>query len=311
MIEAKDDDDDSALGHQSLLSTESVAPSILSYRKLHGRTYANVKNTEYWGPNDARMNEGLDLIHNSLTMLLHDKLFLAPIDKTSPGRVLDVGTGTGIWAMDFAHEFPAADVVGTDLSPIQPTWVPSNLQFVIDDCLLDWTWPENHFDFIHMRGLYGCVPDWTALHRKVLKHLKPGAWFEQVETGCQGYSDVVELPADHVFNRWAQAFYAGGEKMGRPFTICCDDNIKRHMEEAGFADITQTRFKLPVNMWAKEERLKQAGGLAQLALEQDMEGLAMYLLTQVLDWTPEEVLVLAGNMRKEIRRKSIQPYITV
>ena len=33
-----------------------------------------------------------------LTMLLDDKLFLAPING-NPEKVLDVGTGTGIWAM--------------------------------------------------------------------------------------------------------------------------------------------------------------------------------------------------------------------
>jgi methylase of polypeptide subunit release factors len=33
--------------------------------------------------------------------------------------VLDIGTGTGIWAIDFADEHPEAEVIGTDLSPIQ------------------------------------------------------------------------------------------------------------------------------------------------------------------------------------------------
>lgn len=36
--------------------------------------------------------------HHMLTMLLDDKLFLAPISG-NPEKVLDVGTGTGIWAM--------------------------------------------------------------------------------------------------------------------------------------------------------------------------------------------------------------------
>lgn len=35
--------------------------------------------------------------------------------------MLDLGTGTGIWAIDFADEYPSANVIGTDLSPIQPT----------------------------------------------------------------------------------------------------------------------------------------------------------------------------------------------
>jgi len=67
-------------------------------------------------------------------------LYNAPI-KDLPGgvhNVLDIGTGTGIWALDFgkfsfhvlyttgvlteisATEFSSANVIGTDLSPIQP-----------------------------------------------------------------------------------------------------------------------------------------------------------------------------------------------
>lgn len=47
------------------------------------------------------------------------KLFLAPVKE--PSKVLDIGTGTGIWAMDFGDEFSEAEVIGTDISPIQPT----------------------------------------------------------------------------------------------------------------------------------------------------------------------------------------------
>lgn len=34
-------------------------------------------------------------------MLLKNKLYLAPIDR--PHRVLDIGTGTGIWAIEFGE----------------------------------------------------------------------------------------------------------------------------------------------------------------------------------------------------------------
>ena len=37
-------------------------------------------------------------------------------------RVLDLGTGTGIWAIDYAFNHPEAEVIGLDLSPIQPNW---------------------------------------------------------------------------------------------------------------------------------------------------------------------------------------------
>lgn len=52
-------------------------------------------------------------------MTLGGQLSLAPL-RADPKHVLDLGTGTGIWAMEFATEYPAAAVVGSDLSPIQP-----------------------------------------------------------------------------------------------------------------------------------------------------------------------------------------------
>ncbi|KAL8735918.1 MAG: hypothetical protein Q9166_000480 [cf. Caloplaca sp. 2 TL-2023] len=41
----------------------------------------------------------LDLTHQKLKILLEDKLLLCPAEK--PARVLDVGTGTGIWAIEY------------------------------------------------------------------------------------------------------------------------------------------------------------------------------------------------------------------
>jgi ubiquinone/menaquinone biosynthesis C-methylase UbiE len=44
----------------------------------------------------------MDLAHHIYILLLEGKLFLSPIGE-NPQRVLDLGTGTGIWAMDFAE----------------------------------------------------------------------------------------------------------------------------------------------------------------------------------------------------------------
>lgn len=41
--------------------------------------------------------------------------------------------------MDMADKFPTAEVTGTDLSPIQPDWVPSNCKFEVDDAMSPWT----------------------------------------------------------------------------------------------------------------------------------------------------------------------------
>lgn len=68
--------------------------------------------------------------------------------------------------MDFADQFPNAHITGTDLSPIQPQWVPPNCHFEIDDAESDWTFKKNSFDYVHARALYGALADWPAFYRQ-------------------------------------------------------------------------------------------------------------------------------------------------
>jgi hypothetical protein len=53
-------------------------------------------------PNDEREQERLDVVHHWYRVTLKGELFRAPI-TANPQKVLDIGTGTGIWAIDFAE----------------------------------------------------------------------------------------------------------------------------------------------------------------------------------------------------------------
>lgn len=70
---------------------------------------------------------------------------------------------------DFAEEYPDSDVTGIDLSPIQPSLLPSNCHFVIDDCTKPWSFPEDYFDLVHVRALFGSVADWPAFYKEALR----------------------------------------------------------------------------------------------------------------------------------------------
>lgn len=54
----------------------------------------------YKFPNDEQEQDRLDMFHHIFKLALGGKLFLAPIQREGPLRILDIGTGTGIWAIE-------------------------------------------------------------------------------------------------------------------------------------------------------------------------------------------------------------------
>jgi hypothetical protein len=68
-----------------------------------------------------------------------------------------------------AEQFPSAEVIGTDLSDVQPRFVPPNCKFELDDAQLQWTFAPNSFDFVHLRCLFGGISDWQALYGEIFR----------------------------------------------------------------------------------------------------------------------------------------------
>ena len=99
-------DGDSTWEHQS--DTTSISSSIRQYRYENGRTYHSYKANEgvaYFLPNDDREVDRLDLQHAIMVMMQGNQLYLSPAGKEGKPlqRVLDIGTGSGIWAMEFGR----------------------------------------------------------------------------------------------------------------------------------------------------------------------------------------------------------------
>lgn len=49
------------------------------------------------------VNARIDLHHEMFIQLLGGELHLSPL--TTPQKILDIGTGTGIWAIDMAYKY--------------------------------------------------------------------------------------------------------------------------------------------------------------------------------------------------------------
>lgn len=187
-------------------------------------------------------------------MVLGGKLHLAPIGK-NPQKVLDIGTGTGIWAISFADQYPSAAVIANDLSPIQPAWVPPNCVFEVDDAESDWSHQDDSFDFIHIRCLGGGISDWPKLYKQAMKHLKPGGWLEVVEPQPRSYCDDDTLPQDGYLIKIADLFVEALAKVGKIGDVA--EFHKQWVIDAGFARVEEHIKKVPNNPWPKDKAKKE------------------------------------------------------
>ena len=85
-------------------------------------------------------------------------------------------------------------------------------------------------------------------------------------------------------------------------------DFKGWMEEAGFVDIREHFFKIPVNSWPKDKRLKEIGKYQCLNYSEGLEGISIGLFTRVLKWQPMEFSVFLARIRTELRNRDIHIY---
>lgn len=132
------DHDDNASNYSEdwASDTTSLKSDVWRHVYENGRRYHSYREGKYHFPNDEKESNRMDIEHHNQALQLGGRLHLAPLDH--PQEIIDIGTGTGIWCIDMGEMYPSARVMGTDLSPIQPEWVPPNVSFEIDDFEADW-----------------------------------------------------------------------------------------------------------------------------------------------------------------------------
>jgi ubiquinone/menaquinone biosynthesis C-methylase UbiE len=64
---------------------------------------------------------------------------------------VDLGCGSGKWAIEVAQEFSAATVQGFDLSPVRRNDIPANCHFSVGDMTHGLPYEDGSMDFIQSR----------------------------------------------------------------------------------------------------------------------------------------------------------------
>ncbi|RDH30840.1 S-adenosyl-L-methionine-dependent methyltransferase [Aspergillus welwitschiae] len=266
-------------------------------REQYGQSGRKLRLLKTGSPFDDQEQDRLDFFHKVFSIaLMSEKIVHVPYPKN--GRFLDLGCGTGIWAIDIAQQLPSAFVVGVDLAPIQPPNKPENCIFRAPfDLESTWTLGENEWDVIYLRMGCGDISDWQGLYRKVYAHLCDGGWLEQIEIDFTPRS-VRHTKDDCAMQFWYQSLTQATEKAMRPLAHCPQWTMQK-LQEAGFVEIHHHQVGLPLGQWHNDDYERLVGLWYRQAFTESIEPLSVVPFRSVLGWSPDQIRHLATQVKSE------------
>lgn len=88
-----DEDDDSD-------GSMSVRTSIYEHSYANGRRYHRYRHGRYPIPNDEKEQTREDILHTMMLEATDGRLYYSPLDEDRVQKIIDLGTGTGLWAIE-------------------------------------------------------------------------------------------------------------------------------------------------------------------------------------------------------------------
>ncbi|KAI2633198.1 S-adenosyl-L-methionine-dependent methyltransferase [Hypomontagnella submonticulosa] len=265
-------------------------------------------NRNYFLPHDKQEQERNNLQHE-ISVEVHDgELHLCPV--VNPKRVLDVGTGTGIWAVEFAKRHPDSEILGIDLNPVPPPpFIVPNVQFLIADVFEEWRFASTcrHFDFVHVRSL-GEPADKKRLFKNIYEHLAPGGWVEFQEWVLHAQSSDRSLEGT-AFQKWNKLIAEGVRKLGKSLFYILE--YRNMLEATGFQNIVELKYAVPTNTWPPGRQSQRIGAMQKSNTLQVIDVYSLGVFTQGLGWSKDALDRLLAEVRKDIENTRIHSYSTL
>ncbi len=86
------------------------------------------------------------------------------------------------------------------------------------------------------------------LYKEAYDNLVPGGFIEQMECSVELYCDGNTMPADSYLSKVGEVFHQCGHGMAKSFDTI--DTMRSRIEAAGFTNIKEKNYKIPMGPWA-------------------------------------------------------------
>lgn len=103
------------------------------------------------------------------------------------------------------------------------------------------------------------------------------------------YCDDGTMKEDWPFNLWMKHLARASMVADRPLGIA--NKMKRWYEEAGYVDVEERVFKVPLNPWPKDPHMKLLGALEMENMLSGLQAFSLAYFTRDLQWTKDETEV--------------------
>ncbi|CAM1503307.1 Fc.00g080830.m01.CDS01 [Cosmosporella sp. VM-42] len=291
-------------------SDTSVNSSIYEHSYQNGRRYHRYRHGRYPIPNDETEQNREDMLHTMMLEATDGRLYYAPIGE-NPQKIVDLGTGTGLWAIEMGEKYPGAEVLGLDLSPIQPVWVPPNVKFLVDDVEDEWLNGDD-FDFVHLRNMIPILKSPVALLKQAYAHMKPGAWVELQDVDGDVHTDDDSVPEDWPIKRFTEFLLQAFAQFGTNAHAAMFG--RQYLEEAGFVNIQHNYIKLPPSwplrdFWIADGiRLMRLVGMYYRTACEEFFPVVGAIHFPMLGWQTTEMEVFFMQCRVAMRDPEVHAY---
>ncbi|KAG8927377.1 hypothetical protein FRC01_007573, partial [Tulasnella sp. 417] len=314
------------LGSRENPNATSATTNSLPLRQLYGQA-VNSLTDMYLFAADAAEHTRLNAQHGAI-ILTFGGLFpseaqgVVQASLQSPDRrlkpaVLDIGTGSGAWAIDMAKQIPEADVIGCDLVPVNPgSEPPSNCRFELCDVNVNLErYPSNAFNIVHARYVLQGIKDYPSFFKQVARLLRPGGVFVSIEPACAGFdaqknritAKNPEDPGFTWFHRLA-TYYGEATLAGNP-SLASVERVGGVLRDLGdtWSAVSDTSAFVPVGAWSTNPVEQRAGGLmGQSMLGASVSTRPLFLSRGI---SIEDVERLQEGLRTELAESRVQQYM--